>query len=353
MKRGLLSLAILSFAAQAVGAWARPPVVVELYTAQGCASCDKANTYIAGLADQKGVLPLTFSVDYWDYLGWKDTFARPEFADRQRAYAKRFGVAEVFTPQVVVDGRAQTAAVKPDAVEALVRDARDAGLDPPQMSWRGKEFVAVGGGRRPHGGAGVWLIRYDPRESAIEVKDGDNRGHKVAERNVVAQLVRLGAWRGRPVLLKLPAGARGRAEDPGSRPGRQRRQDPGRAGAAVVARCENKAPDNRLPPRSEGNDRGGDLEGKCRPTGPHDPGGLGGLFRIRDQQGFPISRRPQHRGPSRRVLGRNKVFSGRSVNAESCFEPVLRANPSHGIDMSPRFASACRWIHSRSSPTGA
>lgn len=205
MKRGLLSLAILSFAAQAVGAWARPPVVVELYTAQGCASCDKANTYVAGLADQKGVVPLTFSVDYWDYLGWKDTFARPEFADRQRAYAKRFGVAEVFTPQVVVDGRAQTAAVKPDAVESLVRDARGAGLDPPQMSWRGKGFVAVGGGRKPRGGVGVWLIRYDPREAATEVRDGDNRGQKIAERNVVAQLVRLGAWRGRPVLLKLPA----------------------------------------------------------------------------------------------------------------------------------------------------
>ena len=204
MKRGLLSLAILSFAAGAAVAWARPPVVVELYTAQGCASCDKANAYVAGLADQKGVLPLTFSVDYWDYLGWKDTFARPEFTDRQRAYAKRFGVAEVFTPQVVVDGRAQTAAVKADAVEALVRDARHDGLDAPQMRWRGSDFVAVGGGRRPQGGAGVWLVRYDPREAATEVKDGDNRGHKVAERNVVAQLVRLGAWRGRPVLLKLP-----------------------------------------------------------------------------------------------------------------------------------------------------
>jgi hypothetical protein len=204
MKRGLLSLAILSFAAGAAVAWARPPVVVELYTAQGCASCDKANAYVAGLADQKGVLPLTFSVDYWDYLGWKDTFARPEFADRQRAYAKRFGVAEVFTPQVVVDGRDQTAAVKADAVEALVRDARRDVVDSPQMRWRGSDSVAVGGGRRIRGGAGVWLIRYDPREAATEVKDGDNRGHKVAERNVVAQLVRLGAWRGRPVLLKLP-----------------------------------------------------------------------------------------------------------------------------------------------------
>ena len=204
MKRGLLTLAILSFAAQAAVAWARPPVVVELFTAQGCAACDKANTYVAGLAGRKGVLPLIFSVDYWDYLGWKDTFARPEFTDRQRAYAKRFGVPEVFTPQVVVDGRAQTAAVNPGAIEQLVRDARHARMDPPQMRWRGSKFVAIGGGRRPRGGAGVWLVRFDPREADTMVKDGDNRGHKVVERNVVAQLVRLGAWRGRPVLLKLP-----------------------------------------------------------------------------------------------------------------------------------------------------
>lgn len=204
MKRGLLTLAILSFAAQAAVAWARPSVVVELFTAQGCASCDKANTYVAGLAGQKGVLPLTFSVDYWDYLGWKDTFARPEFTDRQRAYAKRFGVSEIFTPQVVVDGRAQSAAVNPAAIEQLVREARRTWMDPPQMRWHG-DFVAVGGGRRPRGGAGVWLVRYDPREADTVVKDGDNRGHKVAERNVVVQLARLGAWRGRPVLLKLPA----------------------------------------------------------------------------------------------------------------------------------------------------
>jgi hypothetical protein len=183
---------------------ARPPVLVELFTAQGCGSCSKANAYVGDLAGQKGVLPLTFAVDYWDYLGWKDTFAKPEFADRQRAYDKRFGVAEVFTPQVVVDGRTQTAAVKPDKVDELVKAARRTAIEPPQMRLRG-DFVAIGPGRRrPEGGAGVWLIRYDPREQDVVVKDGDNRGHKVVERNVVAQLVRLGAWRGRPTRLRLP-----------------------------------------------------------------------------------------------------------------------------------------------------
>ena len=179
------------------------PVVVELFTAQGCSSCTAASAHVSGLAADKGVIALTFAVDYWDYLGWKDTFAKPEFADRQRDYDKRFGVAEVFTPQVVVDGRAQTAAVKGDAVDKLVREARRAPADPPQMDWRADK-VAVGSGRPPKGGAEVWLIRYDPREQNIEVKDGDNRGHTVTERNVVVQLTRLGAWRGRPLLMRLP-----------------------------------------------------------------------------------------------------------------------------------------------------
>src|SRR5208337_3152306 len=107
MKWGVSSVALAIFAAWAGVAMGRPPVVVELFTAQGCSSCGKADAYLAGLVGRKGVLVLTFGVDYWDYLGWKDTFAKPEFTDRQRAYAKRFDVAEVFTPQVVVDGRAQ------------------------------------------------------------------------------------------------------------------------------------------------------------------------------------------------------------------------------------------------------
>jgi hypothetical protein len=217
MRRGALVLAIVGLAAFAGAAHARPararapvsakpPILVELYTAQGCGSCGAASAHVASLAADTGVLPLTFAVDYWDYLGWKDTFARPEFADRQRDYDKRFGVAEVFTPQVVVDGRDQTAAVKPENVDKLVREARRAPADPPQMGWRGDK-VAVGSGGTPAGGADIWLIRYDPREQNVEVKDGDNRGHTVVERNVVAQLTRLGSWRGRPLLLRLPAAA--------------------------------------------------------------------------------------------------------------------------------------------------
>ena len=204
MRLGAPLAAALGLAVMAGPAAAASPVVVELFTAQGCASCGHASAYTAELAQERDVLVLTWSVDYWDYLGWKDTFAKPEFADRQRAYAERLGVAEVYTPQAVVNGRAQTPVVKADDVQALVSQARRARLDPPQMMFRSADRVAVGSGRAPRGGADVWLVRYDPKEQSIEVKDGDNRGHTVVERDVVVQLERLGAWRGRPVLLAMP-----------------------------------------------------------------------------------------------------------------------------------------------------
>ena len=200
---------LVAWAAPALAA--RPPVVVELFTSQGCASCGDASAHAAKLAQEKGVLELTWSVDYWDYLGWKDTFAKPEFADRQRAYATRLGVAEVFTPQVVVDGRDQASAAKAADVDRLVREARHFRLDPPQMQFRGDK-VAVGSGRVPRGGAEIWLVRYDPRAQTIDIKDGDNRGHTVTEANVVVELDRLGAWHGRPILLAMPA-----ASQPGLR----------------------------------------------------------------------------------------------------------------------------------------
>ncbi|MBV9995956.1 MAG: DUF1223 domain-containing protein [Caulobacteraceae bacterium] len=204
MKWGVLALALAGSAISASAACARPPVVVELFTAQGCSSCDKADAYVARLADDNGVIALTYSVDYWDYLGWKDTFAKPEFADRQRAYAHRLGVAEVYTPQVIVDGRAQTAAVQGGDVDRLIRAARRERVDPPEMRRRPDSRLAVGSGPRPKGGAEVWLVRFDPRQQEVEVKDGDNRGKTVTERNVVVEIVRLGAWSGKPVLLKIP-----------------------------------------------------------------------------------------------------------------------------------------------------
>src|SRR5690606_2352760 len=82
-----------------------PPVVVELFTAQGCSSCPPADRLVAGLADQPGVLALTWHVDYWDYLGWTDGFASPAHTARQESYAAVAGERGVYTPQIIVDGQ--------------------------------------------------------------------------------------------------------------------------------------------------------------------------------------------------------------------------------------------------------
>lgn len=184
---------------------ARTPVVVELYTAQGCGACGEANAYAARLAGRPGVLELTFSVDYWDYLGWADTFAKPEFADRQKAYVAKLALREPYTPQVVIDGRVQATAIKTDRVDELVRAAARSRRDPPDIRFvTGGRRVDVGSGRSPKGGVDVWLIRYDPREQDVVVKAGDNRGQTIPHKNVVREVKRLGGWKGRPSAYRLP-----------------------------------------------------------------------------------------------------------------------------------------------------
>jgi hypothetical protein len=205
MRKAALSLFCLALSGlAATAAWAKPPVVVELFTAQGCSSCGKANQLVAELAGRDGVLALTYSVDYWDYLGWKDTFAKPDFADRQRAYAKKFSLRDVPTPQMVVGGRVQASGAKAEAVEDLVDAAAHATSNPPDMLLIGKARVAVGSGPAPRGGGEVWMVRFDPRQQDIAVRRGDNKGQTLVYRNVVRELVRLGPWSGRPKLFRLP-----------------------------------------------------------------------------------------------------------------------------------------------------
>jgi len=205
MRKAFLALLLLLLSPTASPAQARPAVVVELFTAQGCSSCVAANALVGDLAERPDVLALTFAVDYWDYLGWPDTFAKPEFTDRQRAYARKLALREVYTPQVVIGGRVQASGVKADAVEALVSTALKSPGNPPDMLFIGERRVAVGSGPSPRGGADVWLVRYDPRSLEITPRRGDNKGQTLVQRNVVREIVRLGGWRGRPTAYRLPA----------------------------------------------------------------------------------------------------------------------------------------------------
>lgn len=199
----LFSLILAALPAAAFAA--KPPVVVELFTAQGCQSCGDANAHVAKLADQPGVLVLTLPVDYWDYLGWQDTFAKPEFAKRQKAYVAKLALREPYTPQVVVDGKGQAAGMRTERVDKLVADAVKAPRDFAHVQFVGDRRVDVGSGRVPRGGGEVWLLRYDPRAQEVAVRSGDNRGQTLVQRNVVREIVRLGAWRGRPTAYRLPA----------------------------------------------------------------------------------------------------------------------------------------------------
>jgi len=199
------ALVIFGFwlAAAAGPASARTPVVVELFTSQGCAECVKTGALMGDLASRPHVLALTFDVDYWDYLGWPDSFAKPEFTARQKAYLKPLGVRDVYTPQVVVGGRLQAAAVDPQAVDKLVKTADHDSADPPRLT-SSKGRVGVGSGQAPKGRAEVWLVRYDPHDQSVTVKNGENRGKTIVEHNVVRELTRLGGWTGKPKSFHLP-----------------------------------------------------------------------------------------------------------------------------------------------------
>jgi hypothetical protein len=204
MFRAALAVVGFSLAAYSLPAEARTPIVVELFTSQGCSSCAASGDLIGDLATRPNVLPLTFSVDYWDYLGWADTFAKPEYAERQRDYLKKLAVrGGGVTPQVVVDGRLQIAAAKQDQVEDLVKQARKQPHDPPDMVLK-PDHVVIGSGTAGKGGADVWLVRYDPSPQSVQVKRGDNRGRTVVERNVVQELIRVGGWSGRSKAYRVP-----------------------------------------------------------------------------------------------------------------------------------------------------
>ena len=180
--------------------------MVELFQSQGCSSCPPANANVMALADRPDLLTLSFGVTYWDQLGWKDTFASPRFTDRQWEYAHAFHRTQVFTPEVVVNGKADIVGADRSELEALIR--REQGAGGPQIRLE-RELVSVGAGE---GSAQIWLVRFDPRVVQVAVARGENGGRTLPHRNVVKQLTSLGRWTGRPVSYALPP-----ASEPGLR----------------------------------------------------------------------------------------------------------------------------------------
>ena len=189
----------------ALAADAAHPAVVELFQSQGCSSCPPANANLLAVADRPDILALSFGVTYWDQLGWKDTFARPEFTARQWDYAHALRHANVFTPQVVVNGRADGVGADKGDFAAVIRGG-DRGIGGPTLTFKAGA-VLVGAGTAPAGGAEVLLVRYDPRTVQVPIRSGENGGRTLPHRNVVKQLVRLGRWSGPAERFSLPPAA--------------------------------------------------------------------------------------------------------------------------------------------------
>ncbi len=178
------------------------PTVVELFQSQGCSSCPPANANLLTVVDRPDILALSFGVTYWDDLGWKDTFATPQYTARQWDYAHGLGHANVFTPQVVVNGRRDGVGVDPGDFAGLIR-AGERGVAGPVVNIVG-DAVSVSAAAAPPKAADVWLARYDPRIVQVPIKRGENGGKTLPHRNVVRELVRLGAWDGKAESLTLP-----------------------------------------------------------------------------------------------------------------------------------------------------
>ena len=185
------------------GASAGPPTVVELYQSQGCSSCPPANENILTLTDRPDLLVLSFGVIYWDRLGWKDTFASRENTQRQYDYTngglkRRF----VATPQVVINGQIDIVGNNRAELTRAVNGAR-LPASAPALTVSGSS-LSIAAAAAPSGGADVWLVRYDPRTVQVPIQAGENGGRTLPHRNVVHELVRIGAWTGKAATYALP-----------------------------------------------------------------------------------------------------------------------------------------------------
>jgi hypothetical protein len=162
--RSAMALAALLGMAGVMPACANTPLtVVELFQSQGCSSCPPANANLMALANRSDILALSFGVTYWDQLGWKDTFASPRYTDRQWDYARAFHRAQVFTPEVVVNGRADVVGQDRGELEALIRREQTSGG--PDIRLNGNA-VTIGPG---DGRAQIWLVRFDPRVVQVAI----------------------------------------------------------------------------------------------------------------------------------------------------------------------------------------
>jgi hypothetical protein len=202
--RRILAALLLSVAAGPASA-GNDVVLVELFTSQGCASCPPADRTLARLAERDDVLALSLHVDYWDYLGWEDSFAQAEHTARQAEYRDKMGGRVLFTPQVIVDGLLSVAGYKQTAIENAIDKAARAGHPASITIGRADGMLnAEIRGQPDSGPSTIWVASYDCEET-VDVDRGENAGRRFTYHNVVEKLMKVGPWHApAPVTLPLP-----------------------------------------------------------------------------------------------------------------------------------------------------
>jgi hypothetical protein len=183
--------------------------VIELFTSQGCSSCPPADALLKTLAKDPSIIALSLPVDYWNYLGWKDTFASPRNTERQRNYARARGDGSIYTPQAVVNGLIQVnGASKLQIDDAISETTKTAGpAQIPVRFWQERNTLnfALGQDAPSHAPreATIWLGVVQ-MSGTVQIKNGENAGKMLSYTNVVRELTPIGIWRGQPLRVQLP-----------------------------------------------------------------------------------------------------------------------------------------------------
>jgi hypothetical protein len=177
------------------------PVVVELFTSQGCSSCPPADALLAEMADRDDVIPLALHVDYWDYIGWKDRFAMPEFTARQKGYARAGDWRMIYTPQMVINGVDDVVGSKPMKVADLIRKHADkpshVDLEIRREGDRLLIRAEANGAMRP---CDIHIVRYAPMRE-IAIGTGENAGRKLSYSHVANSWKVAARWDGEGVYM--------------------------------------------------------------------------------------------------------------------------------------------------------
>jgi hypothetical protein len=207
-----VTLVMSAVAAGSAQAAEEAPVVVELFTSQGCNTCPPADAYLGELAKRRDVVALSLHVDYWDYIGWKDPYAIGIATTRQRAYASQFGKGFVYTPQMVVDGAAEAVGSHRSTVAQEIDAARAVpGRFAVQIAYKPDDtmVVSVPAGQSNGKTATVWLVMFD-RMHTTDIKRGENGGKKLTYYNVVREFRSIGTWTGKAMTIPVKVQDEGR-----------------------------------------------------------------------------------------------------------------------------------------------